>query len=144
MQQRDIFQLIHLIQLAGTDEQIDQSKGASQLSAGQIRARVNALGSPSASAARSARTQQHLQADDTDFPDVAPSFSLATSRVPAWQREKHLDHPTPDNGTDSFRDALFSNTNPPRRNIAAFENEDPEADENYGKAREFRDWIDAL
>ncbi|MEO2029541.1 MAG: Calx-beta domain-containing protein [Fuerstiella sp.] len=36
--------LIHLVKLSGTDAQIDQAKGTSQISATQIRANVNALG----------------------------------------------------------------------------------------------------
>ncbi|MCA9049036.1 MAG: VCBS repeat-containing protein [Planctomycetaceae bacterium] len=43
--------LIHLIQLLGTDQHIDQLKGGSPLTAAQIRANVVALGGSSASAA---------------------------------------------------------------------------------------------
>jgi len=40
--------LIHLVNLSGTDLQIEQSRGSSQLAATQIRANVNALGGGSA------------------------------------------------------------------------------------------------
>ncbi len=40
--------LIHLVKLAGTDTQIDQSKGSSSLSAAKIRANINALSNPTA------------------------------------------------------------------------------------------------
>lgn len=38
--------LIHLVKLSGTDGQIDQSKGSSQLSAAEIRSRIDALDPP--------------------------------------------------------------------------------------------------
>ena len=41
--------LIHLVKLSGTDQQIDQSKGTSSLSAAQIRSNVNLLGAGSGS-----------------------------------------------------------------------------------------------
>ena len=44
--------LVHLVKLAGTDAQVDQSKGGSKLSASEIRANVNALEHPSTTAAR--------------------------------------------------------------------------------------------
>ncbi len=47
--------LIHLVQLAGTDQQIDQSKGASTLTAAEIRARVNSLGTAPARSGNAAR-----------------------------------------------------------------------------------------
>ncbi len=49
--------LIHLVNLSGTDPDIDQSKGTSPLSAGQIRANVSNLGRPPGGSSRVARRQ---------------------------------------------------------------------------------------
>ncbi|MEO2035787.1 MAG: FG-GAP-like repeat-containing protein, partial [Planctomycetaceae bacterium] len=54
--------LIHLVKLSGTNAQIDQSKGSSQLSAGEIRSNVASLGNVSSSNAASARESEVLRA----------------------------------------------------------------------------------
>lgn len=76
--------LIHLVKLSGTNAQLDQSKGASQLSAAQIRANVDGLGTvasgsgaglTSARNAFSGTSAQHFgsQADRRLFDDVQPN-----------------------------------------------------------------------
>jgi hypothetical protein len=63
--------LIHLVKLSATDDQIDQSKGTSPLTATQIRANVDNLGggATTQSAAASSQVLQSVLADEPDDVD---------------------------------------------------------------------------
>ena len=93
--------LIHLVNLSGTDLQIEQSRGSSQLSATQIRANVNALAGGVGGTQNAAGGSQVLQSvlprsEKIDL-FVADDEESVQSRVPATASE-HVD--------DIFRDGF--------------------------------------
>lgn len=69
--------LMHLVKLSGTNAQIDQSKGASPLSAAQIRSRVDAMGGGTATSSANYPTASKSS--------VSPSLFDLTSQVDSPQ-----------------------------------------------------------
>jgi len=71
--------LIHLVQLSGTNEQIELSKGASSLTAEAIRANVNALGNVNDSSSRRAATSQAVPHPRLTVPLMSSEISNSES-----------------------------------------------------------------
>ncbi|MCP4856625.1 MAG: hypothetical protein GY903_19265 [Fuerstiella sp.] len=70
--------LIHLVQLAGTDLQIDLSKGSSLLTAAQIRANVTALAGPAAAMSVATQSLPVVQSVMVDVPNAEKVGSVDT------------------------------------------------------------------
>jgi hypothetical protein len=110
--------LIHLVQLSGTDLQIDQSKGSSSLSAVEIRANVKNLGGATT-------------ASVTAEPSAAtPTFRVAQVARNLWvpQAQEAVAEP-------ARADPLGVESLPPATNV------DPDGDIFR---KDFRHWIDAI
>ena len=108
--------LIHLVQLSGTDSQVDQSKGGSSLTASEIRARVSAL-----------------RADSVGSTGTAKRTAKLLPAVPSGDDYSALDI------------ALFGVTPVERERFQQTCSEEPKS--AFGSAESstgFRSWIDAL
>ncbi|MEQ9410332.1 MAG: right-handed parallel beta-helix repeat-containing protein [Fuerstiella sp.] len=108
--------LIHLIRLAGTDQQIDGSKGGSPLTAIEIRARVGSLAPVSGSAAQQSASE----------PPAAAAFVSAAS------------------DPDSVSDPLFPKPDADRPATASEDQEGIDSGVIHAAMAEFRQWIDVL
>ncbi|MEO1983628.1 MAG: hypothetical protein ABGZ24_24220, partial [Fuerstiella sp.] len=126
--------LIHLIQLSGTDAQIDQAKGGSPLDAGTIRTRINALGGGATTAAASAQGSQVLQSVLASDPvnnevKTADTIPLSNSFIAPKPTE-----------ADLFADA---GTN--EQSATTSQSDDSVSDfASEFSAEDFRQWIDAF
>ncbi|MCP4783799.1 MAG: Ig-like domain-containing protein [Fuerstiella sp.] len=121
--------LIQLVKLAGTDGQIDQSRGSSSLSSAQIRANVISLGDSPATNTVTSRTSQVVQpvvADTLQNNNAARTHSFI---IPA----------------DAFRSELFTNDEPENENLPLPKVNDilPAAD-TASVWEHFRHWVDAI
>ncbi len=76
--------LIHLVKLAGTDAQIDQSRGGSPLTAAAIRANINALGGDSTTSSVASQSSQVLQSVLARVPKNDDAGAILTSRSNNW------------------------------------------------------------
>ncbi len=126
--------LIHLVKLSGTNVQIDQSKGTSTLSAIQIRANVNELGSGSATSSVAAQGSQVLQSEfaEQGNRNTAEATSTIRTRGPA---------PVPDFAPRILFANVGSDEDPDptnRVNVAQSDSVSEFAGEG------FRQWIDAI
>ncbi|MEQ9407061.1 MAG: Ig-like domain-containing protein [Fuerstiella sp.] len=101
--------LIHLVKLAGTDVQIDQSKGSSPLTAAEIRARVNALagGSEIRLAEQQAAVTSPLVADSASQRGE-PAVMLPLTSQPAKRKQLFPEQPPeqPEQQREQFTDDI--------------------------------------
>ena len=116
--------LIHLVQLSGTDAQINQSKGSSPLSAASIRSNVNSLGGNSLTTLRHVQQPDLSRAvDDIDNPSVETAF------LPSVRSEE----------ISLFDEAL---TDLPSNSVASGETQSGPVSHQVWE--DFRTWIDAI
>ena len=75
--------LIHLVKLSGTDNQIDQSKGTSPLSAVEIRTNVNNLGGGTTTSAAAAQVLKSVLAEEPADVDSSSAESSEQFLIPS-------------------------------------------------------------
>lgn len=77
--------LIHLVKLSGTNQQIDLSRGSSSLTADQIRANIDALGTPSFAINRNSKRIAAAKPEDT-FDQTTPVQMLPSTKTTERER----------------------------------------------------------
>ncbi|WP_077024935.1 beta strand repeat-containing protein [Fuerstiella marisgermanici] len=121
--------LIHLVKLSGTNQQIDLSRGGSSLTADQIRANIDALGTPSSTINRNSKRIAAAKPEDT-FDQTTPAQMLSSTKT--TKRERLF----------AELELINQATQHPQR--STMPGESSESDTVNFSEKTFRSWIDSI